>query len=74
MLEITAIIVPKVTRKMSLVILYATIFYFYQDDVADETASGIIDLPGDSILSKYDFVIVGGGSAGKNNTYYIVIL
>ncbi|XP_060857130.1 glucose dehydrogenase [FAD, quinone]-like [Metopolophium dirhodum] len=65
MLEIAAIIVPKVTRKMSfLAILYATILYFYQDDVADETASGIIDLPGDSILSKYDFVIVGGGSAG----------
>jgi len=55
-------------------ILYATIIYYNREDVADNTASGIKDLPADSILSHYDFVIVGGGSAGKNNTYYIVIL
>ncbi|XP_001947912.2 glucose dehydrogenase [FAD, quinone]-like [Acyrthosiphon pisum] len=64
MLDINAIIVPKVRRKMSFIaILFATIMYFKQGDEAD-TSSGIIDLPGDSLLSNYDFIIVGGGSAG----------
>jgi len=69
------IIIPKLAKKMYFLgILYATILYYYRGDEADNTASGIKDIPGDSILSHYDFVIVGGGSAGKNNTYYIVIL
>jgi len=64
-----SIIIPKIARKMYyLAILYATIIY-YRGDVADDSASGIKDLPRDSILSHYDFIIVGGGSAGKNNTY-----
>jgi len=82
MVQAFAIVIPKLARNMHFLgILYATIIYYYRGDVADEamrlmadnTTSGIKDLPADSILSHYDFVIVGGGSAGKNNTYYIVI-
>jgi len=74
MLEIDAIIVPQVRRKMSfLAVLFATMMYYYDGDLLDETSTGIIDLSGDSILSKYDFIIVGGGSAGKNNTYYYIV-
>ncbi|XP_060859346.1 glucose dehydrogenase [FAD, quinone]-like [Metopolophium dirhodum] len=47
-----------------LAVLFATMMYYYNGDLFDETSSGIIDLPGDSILSHYDFIIVGGGSAG----------
>lgn len=75
MLDVDVIMVPQVRRKMSfLAILYATILYYYKGDETDVTASGIMDLPGDSIFGNYDFIIVGGGSAGKNNTYYIFIL
>lgn len=65
-----SIVLPKIARTMYyLSILYATTIY-YRGDVANYTGSGIKDLPKDSILSHYDFVIIGGGSAGKNNTYY----
>jgi len=74
MVESLAIIIPKIAKNIYYIgILYATIIY-YKGDVADDTASGIIDLPGNSILGHYDFIIIGGGSAGNNNKYYIVIL
>jgi len=53
-------------------LLYATYIY-YQGDITG-AKSGITDLPGDSILSHYDFVIVGGGSAGKNNAIYLLFM
>jgi len=72
MVEAFTIIIPKIAKKIYyLAILYATIIY-YKGKVADDTASGIIDLPGNSILSHYDFIIVGGGSAGNNNKINII--
>jgi len=67
--EVSAVIYAKSAAKMVfLPILYATIIYF-QSDITD-TGSEIIDQPGDLILSHYDFIIIGSGSAGKYNTYY----
>ncbi|XP_008185220.1 glucose dehydrogenase [FAD, quinone]-like [Acyrthosiphon pisum] len=45
-------------------ILYATTIYYHRGDVGDNNASGIKDLPANSILSHYDFIIIGGGTAG----------
>jgi len=69
---ISALIVLSLAyKKAFLAILYATIIYF-QGDVKD-TSLGINDQPVDMLLSHYDFIIVGGGSAGKK-IYIILIL
>eukprot|EP00102_Acyrthosiphon_pisum_P027932 XP_016665142.1 PREDICTED: glucose dehydrogenase [FAD, quinone]-like [Acyrthosiphon pisum] len=60
---VSALIVSSLGKKISVLsILYATIIYF-QGDVTD-TGPGINDQPIDKLLSNYDFIIVGGGSAG----------
>lgn len=46
-------------------ILAAAMFYFNHEPRVPENS--IIDQPGDMILVQYDFIIVGGGSAGENN-------
>eukprot|EP00102_Acyrthosiphon_pisum_P005117 XP_001949407.2 PREDICTED: glucose dehydrogenase [FAD, quinone]-like [Acyrthosiphon pisum] len=60
---VSAFIVASLGKKIAfLSILSATIIYF-QGDVT-VTGPGINDQPIDKLLSHYDFIIVGGGSAG----------
>jgi len=69
---VSALIVSSLARKMAfLPILYATIIYFQSDETY--TGSGIKDQPVDMLLSHYDFIIIGGGSAGKNNTIILFL-
>jgi len=76
--QITAIVASNLAKKLAvqmafLPLLCATI-KFFRSDVIDIASAPSIDLPGESLLSHYDFVIVGGGSAGKNNSYYSYLL
>lgn len=50
-------------------VLVATIAYFHYE--VNDPESRIIDQPGNLLLDQYDFIIVGAGSAGKNNVLYI---
>lgn len=44
--------------------LLATLFYFHYDAIVSPEWRPIIDVPSDQLLDEYDFIIVGGGSAG----------
>jgi hypothetical protein len=50
--------------------LVAAIAYFQYEEFMDPE-SRPIDVTSDSLLSEYDFIIVGAGSAG--NCYYVQI-
>ena len=69
---ISAIIIAKGASKAAafLPLLFLTIHYFQRNAI--DTGSTVIDQPGDLILSHYDFIIVGAGSAGKNNNIYLL--
>jgi len=67
--KVSSFIVLSLAKKFAFLnILSATIIYF-QADVTN-TGTGINEQPIDMLFSNYDFIIVGGGSAGKNNIYY----
>jgi len=73
-MEVSALRYSKSNSKIVfLSLLYATYIYF-RSDITDTEADVITDLPGDMILGHYDFIIVGGGSAGKNNKIYLCYL
>jgi len=71
--KVSAYIVSSLAKKFAFLnILSATIIYFRGD--VTNTGPGINDKPIDMLLSRYDFIIVGGGSAGKNNIYYTYLI
>lgn len=49
-------------------VLVAAIAYFHYE--INDPESRIIDQPGELLLSEYDFIIVGAGSAGE----YIIVI
>jgi len=73
-MEVSALRYSKSKSKIVfLSMLYATYIY-YRSDITDTESNEITDLPGDKILAHYDFIIVGGGSAGTKIQYIICVV
>jgi len=65
--KVSAFIVSSLGKKMAFLPILAATYIHFQ---GKHTGPEINDQPIDTLFSHYDFIIVGGGSAGKNNIYY----